>query len=516
MSIASIHETTRATITHPALIEAFDADWFYPWLPEEWSEEDRKHPLVRKAIDEGWSEWIESQVDMEAVKQGYFYDLSRDRDGGIVYWHKGSWCRWEYNDDGSRQLIKIPIELAEHEDDPEVVYFGSGDIRCRFVELFLCYTKDSMASEPDEPYRFIHWQRKLYLCTFGWVKRQVEKRRTGERVLRVRRFTQVYLTLAKKNGKSDVGSTFAVTLVRGDGAKKAYVYGCATGKEQAGIVFREARDYVQASPMLKDDLFVNDSRVDRRISHYGSGSFYEVISSEGYRHDGYDAHAILFDEIHQQRDRRLYVILRRSGQARLQPLEVVMTTYGRTLKSIWGEVHLKAKAILHERRMKISQFVMIASAEPITVVVMQTAEIGAELIEVRRLEQPIDVGELIAFESSENGPVVKVRLTEPAKRYQRFLRCEPIAADLSQYSEGIANRNPLAPERLEHAITRANPSVDIVTPMERIKNEILDAEGPQAEAEAKRYNLNIVAGDGQLWLRGADWAACGKNRYRMS
>jgi phage terminase large subunit-like protein len=512
------HAEARATINHPALLEAFDADWYYPWLTEEWPAEDRQHPLVQQAINDGWAEWIESQVDLEAVKQGYFYDLSRDRDGGIVYWHAGSWCRWEYDDDGTRHLAKIPIEIAEDRDDPEVVHWGAGDIRCRFVELFINFTKESLSSDPDHPYRLLHWQRKLFLCTFGWVRKHVEVKRGKERTRLVRRYTQVYLTLAKKNGKSDLGSTLTLTLLRADGERKAYIYGCAAAKDQAGIVFREARDYVQASPMLADELFINDSRVDRKISHFASGSFYSVISAEGYRHDGYDAQAVLFDELHQQRDRKLYVILRRSGQARLQPLEFVMTTYGRTLKCIWGEVHLKCKAILQERRMKISQLVMIASAEPIMVVVMQPASKGVELIEVRRLEQPIDAGELIDFQLSETGSghAVKVKLVEPAKRFQRFLRVEPIPGDIAQYSEGWANKNPLAPERLDHAILRANPSVDIVTPLERIKAEIQDAEGPQGEAEAKRFNLNIVTGDGELAFSGAAWQACGMKRFRIS
>jgi len=515
-------QLARESITHPALIDAFDADWFYPWQPEEWPEEDRNHPLVLRALHEGWAEWIESPVDMEAVKQGFAYDLSRDRDGGIVYWHKGSWVRWEYDDAGHRKLLKIPIELAEHPNRPEVVHYGAGDIRCRFVELFLCYTKDSMASDPGELYRFIHWQRKLYLSVFGWVRDFQERRRGKERTIKLRRYSQVYLALSKKNGKSDLGSTLVLTLIRGDGQRKAYVYGCAAGKDQAGVIFNESRDYARASH-LADELFVNDSRVDRRIIHHGSGSYYEVISSEAFRHDGYDAQAILFDELHQQRDRRLYVTLRRSGQARLQPLELVMTTYGRTLKCIWGEVHLKAKAILQERRLKTSQFIMIASAEPIPVVVLEPAAAGATLLVVRRLEQPIDVGEVIELGTSDaiasgssRKTATKVRVTQPAKRFQRFLEVEPIAEDITRYAEGLANKNPLAPERLDHAIRRANPSVDIVTPLERIKNEIIDAEGPQAEAEAKRYNLNIVTGDGELWVSGAAWRACGRTKFRMS
>lgn len=498
---------------HPALAEAFEADWFYPWPAEDWPEEDRNHPALQRAVDEGWGEWIECQADIEAVKQGYFYDLSRDRNGQPVYWFHGSWVRWETVDGGQRQLIKIPIELAEHPEHPEIVYFGRGDIACRFVELFFHYTKESMASDPGELYRLIHWQRKLILTVFGWVRLETDKK---GRPIRVRRYRQALVELSKKNGKSDLGSIITILLTRGDNTRKAYVYGVACDKNQAGIVFREAKDYVAGSPTLSSELFVNDSRVDRRISHYATGSFYEVVSADAFRNDGYDAHGVVFDELHQQKNRQLYVIFRRSGQARTQPLEFVTTTYGKTLKGIWGEVHLKAKAQLQERRTKISQFVMIASAEEFPVVIMAAARQGDCRLSVRRLEQPIDAGEVIEFESSQAGGNVKVTLAEPAKRFQRFLMVAPLDGDLSLYSEGLANKNPLAPERLDHAIRRANPSVDIVTSHERIKEEIMDAEGPQGEAEAKRFNLNIIAGDGNLWLSGAAWMACGRQRVLMS
>lgn len=508
-----MHEAALKSIEHPALVEAFHAGWFYPWQPHEWPVEDREHPLLQRAIAEGWAEWIECQADIEAVKQGYFYDLSRDRNGNVVYWFHGSWVRWETDTRGHRQLVKIPIELAEAAESPEVTYFGRGDIACRFAELFFCYTKESMGSDPGELYRLIHWQRKLLLTVFGWVMTKEDKK---GRPMRVRRYRQALVEIAKKNGKSDLGSIVTILLTRGDNTRKAYVYGVASDKNQAGIVFREAKDYVAASPQLSSDLFVNDSRVDRKISHYASGSFYEVVSADAFRNDGYDAHGVIFDELHQQRNRQLYVIFRRSGQAREQPLEFVITTYGSTLKGIWGEVHLKAKAQLQERRTKISQYVMIASAEEFPVVLLQSASAGDCVIHVRRLEQPINVGEVIEFESSQAGGNVKVRVTAVAKRFQRFLEVEPLAADIAMYSEGLANKNALAPDRLDHAIRCANPSVDIVTSHERIKEEISDAEGPQGEAEAKRFNLNIIAGDGNLWLSGAAWMACGRKRILMS
>ena len=509
------HKTARSRITHPALLEAFDRDWYYPWPPEHWPDEDRNHPLAQKAIKEGWAEWIQDQADLEAVKQGYFYDLSRDRKGKPVYWHEGRWVRWA-GKGKTRQLEEIPIEQAEHSDPNrrEIVHFGAGDIRCRFIELFLVYTKASMASEPGDPYRFIYWQRLVLLSVFGWVRE--EKDRKGNTIT-VRRYRKAWLMFPKKNGKSDFVSAITLIMLKDDKQKKAFIYGSAFDKDQAGVVFEEARDYVKASPYLRDLLFINDSRVDRRISDFESGSFYKVVSSLVESKDGVDAQGVIHDEIHQQRDRKMYIIFKRSGQARLQPLEWVITTYGRTLKSIWGEIYLKAKAIISGQQIKISHYVMIASAEPISVVLTRPAAVGDKVLHVHRLEQSIDAGERIEFESSDpSRPNTTVITTAPAKRFQRFLEVQPITATISDLSEGKANLGALEPSRLDHAIRRSNPSCDIVMQHSRIKEEILDAEGPQGEAEAKRYNLNIIAGDGNLWLSGAAWLAGGRHKIVRS
>lgn len=504
------HYEARQSITHPALLDAFDRDWFYPWLPEQWPAADRDHPAVQAAIDDGWAEWICDQADLEAVKQGYKYDLSRDKNGNPVYWYAGGWVRWRGSGQ-TRNLEQIPFEKAEHADPAkrEVTHYGQGDLRCRFVELFLRYTKSGMATEPGDPYRLIYWQRLVLLSVFGWVIEQTD--RSG-RDIYVRRFRKAWIEIPKKNGKSDFVSTVTLVMLKGDGEKKAYLYGVACDKDQAGIVFNEARDYVRASEQLNELLFINDSRVSRRITDFESGSFYEVVSSDVNSKDGYDAQGVIFDEIHQQRDRKLYVIFLRSGLARSQPIEWVITTYGYTLKSIWGEVHLKAKAILSGKATKIHHYVMVASAEPIPVVLVRPAEPGDTLLHVHRLEQSIDAGEVIELENSEGGSNVTVRTTEAAKRFQRFLKVEPIDAAIPDLSEGQANLNPLAPERLDHAIRRSNPSIDIVMPHSRIKSEILDAEGPMGEAEAKRFNLNIIAGDGNLWLSGAAWLAGGRRQ----
>jgi hypothetical protein len=96
----------------------------------------------------------------------------------------------------------------------------------------------------------------------------------------------------------------ALYMILADGEQGAEVYGAASDREQAGIIYREAAAMVRASPALSRHLDVIDSR--KTILHKASNSFYRVLSADAFRAEGLNIHALLFDELHAQRDRRLW------------------------------------------------------------------------------------------------------------------------------------------------------------------------------------------------------------------
>jgi phage terminase large subunit-like protein len=60
---------------------------------------------------------------------------------------------------------------------------------------------------------------------------------------------------------------------------------------------------------------------------------------------------VVFDELHAQPNRKLYdVMLRGSGDARMQPLYFLITTAGDNQNSICWEIHCKAKDLLEGRK----------------------------------------------------------------------------------------------------------------------------------------------------------------------
>jgi phage terminase large subunit-like protein len=150
-------------------------------------------------------------------------------------------------------------------------------------------------------------------------------------------------------GKSELAAAVALLLTCGDGEERAEVYGCAADRQQASIVFDVAADMVTMCPALNKRVKI--LRSQKRLIYRPTESFYQVLSAEAYTKHGLNIHGVVFDELHAQPNRKLYdVMLRGSGDARMQPLYFLITTAGDNTNSICWEVHQKAKDILLGRK----------------------------------------------------------------------------------------------------------------------------------------------------------------------
>ena len=65
-----------------------------------------------------------------------------------------------------------------------------------------------------------------------------------------RQFNTAYIEIGKKNGKSELAAAVALYLLCADGEQRAEIYGCASDRQQASIVFEVAADMVRMCPAL--------------------------------------------------------------------------------------------------------------------------------------------------------------------------------------------------------------------------------------------------------------------------
>lgn len=203
-----------------------------------------------------------------------------------------------------------------------------------------------------QPFKLIDWQEQIIRDVFGVLKPNG-----------YRQFNTAYIEIAKKQGKSELAAAVALYLTCGDFEHGGEIYGCASDRQQASIVFDVAVDMVEQCPSLKSRIKPVLSQ--KRLIYKPLNSFYQVLSAEAYTKHGLNVHGVVFDELHAQPNRNLYdVMLHGSGDARKQPLFFLITTAGTDRNSVCFEAHQKAEDILKGRKRDPTFYPVIYGAPP--------------------------------------------------------------------------------------------------------------------------------------------------------
>src|SRR4029453_9176373 len=198
----------------------------------------------------------------------------------------------------------------------------------RFINN-LTHTKGDWAGRPFE---LRPWQARI-------IRRMFQTRRDGTRPYRT-----VLLEIPRKNGKTELAAAVALYCLFGDGELGAEVYSAAADKDQAAICFNVAARMIRNDPELEAQCDLVESQ--KRIVHRKSGSFYRAISAEAYSKHGFNASAVIYDELHAAPSRELWDGLSTSQGARSQPILIAISTAGYDRHSILWELYAHAIKVL--------------------------------------------------------------------------------------------------------------------------------------------------------------------------
>lgn len=214
---------------------------------------------------------------------------------------------------------KVPAKWVRTEADRRAVKEG-----CTFDEeavehvrkFFATYLRHGKGRWAGKPFELLPWQIDNVIGPiFGWM------RADG-----TRRIRKAYIEIAKKNGKSTLGSGVGIYMLIGDGEEGAEVYSAATKREQAAIVHREAIRMVKASTPLATRLRINEST--HVICDDKTTSRYATLSADAAGSEGLNIHCLVKDETHVWSNRAFFESLEYGSAARDQPLDITFTTAG--------------------------------------------------------------------------------------------------------------------------------------------------------------------------------------------
>ena len=187
---------------------------------------------------------------------------------------------------------------------------GEGEIVIDFAEMFGIITKDSVAGRAGSQLVLRDWQKQLMRHVFAGDGNTYRNKIS-------------LIGMPRKQGKSALGSLMGVySLVLG--AKGAEVYSVAAEKEQARIVFADAKRMIEASPELSEMTKLYRDAIELPTT----GSVYRVLSAEAYSKEGLNPSATIFDELHAQPNRELFDVMSLAMGARPSATLIAITTAG--------------------------------------------------------------------------------------------------------------------------------------------------------------------------------------------
>lgn len=212
---------------------------------------------------------------------------------------------------------------------PRQILEGVGDQVVKFAEEWVVQTKGRWAGQAlkMEPWQ-VDFLNELFLVYDD-----------GERVYR-----EALLGISRKNGKSTLSAAIALFMLLAAGEEGPEVYAAAASRDQARIVFNQAKEFVESSPRLRD--WLTPSR-DAIVCKANNGVF-RVLASDAPKQYGLNPSGVVIDELWAHANPELYYALTTGQLAREDPLVVSITTAGFDRESICFDLYERGKKMQRE------------------------------------------------------------------------------------------------------------------------------------------------------------------------
>ncbi|MCU5065472.1 terminase large subunit [Bacillus pacificus] len=233
----------------------------------------------------------------------------------------------------SEKVRRIYKKLVSDIDDKESIYEYDSKKANHAIEFIENFCKHSKGKWGGKPIVLEVWQKAFIAAAFGFV----------HGIDGTRKYREVLLVVARKNGKSTVGSGIGLYLQIADGEPGSEVYAVATKKDQAKLVWLESKRMVKKSPVLLKRI---KPLVSEMVSEWNDSTF-KPLGSDSETLDGLNVHGAMMDEIHAWKDKNLYDVIVDGTSSREQPMIFMITTAGTVRESVYDMKYEEAEMLLN-------------------------------------------------------------------------------------------------------------------------------------------------------------------------
>lgn len=221
------------------------------------------------------------------------------------------------------------------------VRFDEADKVIRFCERLKHFT----GRFNGKPFVLESWQKFIVYNIYSFYYKD-----TNERVIK-----NVYIEVARKNGKTFFASALCLYALIADGEHNSEVELIANSRKQAQICFDMAANIVtKLDPKHKYLKPYRD-----KIKFEKTKSFLQVLSSDSGNNDGWNSYFFCADEVHAYPNSKMFDVMKSSQGMRDNPIALAITTAGFNLFSFCYSMRQTNIEVLHGTKQDDSQFTII-------------------------------------------------------------------------------------------------------------------------------------------------------------
>lgn len=223
--------------------------------------------------------------------------------------------------------IKLAIERIEYLDKKYSFNQERADYAIDFIEKFCKHYQSPFAGAA---FKLSLWQKVILEATFGLLDNE------GNRLIE-----ELFIVVARKNGKSTLASALSLEMLIAEGEEGAEIYSVANKKEQAAIIYKACYEMIKKSPEL------NRVVKPRRAQLEFGSSVLKALASDSNSLDGLVPYLAIYDEGHATKTLDLYDVIKSAFGSRLEALLANITTAGYVREGLYDYLYKLSEDVLN-------------------------------------------------------------------------------------------------------------------------------------------------------------------------
>lgn len=229
------------------------------------------------------------------------------------------------------KIVKVYNENIEEYEEHKYIYDNEKALDAiEFIETFCKHSKGRKWA--GQPFILELWQKAFVSAIFGFIDSE-----TG-----FRKYRKVILFVARKNGKSTLAAAIGLYMLLMD-EPGAECYSIATKKDQAKILWLEAKRMIKKNPVLLKRV----KPLIAELYYEEEESIFKPLSSDSDTLDGLNSSFVAADEVHAMKDKNLIDVTYDSMDARDQPIFLETSTMGTVRENVFDSEYEYASNIIN-------------------------------------------------------------------------------------------------------------------------------------------------------------------------